>query len=101
MNELEVLKELERLRKAKSLPKELLKKLDIEREDIESVVLAFDECGVLEVGFVFDNSYDGDEIAYKAFDEVVKYLEPSIFGLKEVVETVNKINGSSTVPAPC
>lgn len=87
MNELGVLQELsERINsKSKSLPKELLKEMGISGRDIESVVLSYDECYTLQIGFVYDNGYDGDEIVYGSFDKVAEYLREPICDLQSAL----------------
>jgi translation elongation factor P/translation initiation factor 5A len=88
MNEMEALKEFHKLMKAKALPKELLQKKSIEQCEIVSVTLSFEEdTGLLQVGFMMPDAYDGYDFAYEYFDDAVKYL--------------NKPNSSDTAPALC
>lgn len=76
MNELAVLKELNQLMNEGKLPKQLLEKVAVKATDIEDVVLSYDS-GKLEVGIIFDNSYDASRVVYVPFDEVIKYLPVS------------------------
>jgi len=76
MNELEVLKKLLELLKAKNLPKTLLRRIGLNQKDIEDIALTFDEDyeDNLLIGFIYDNGYDASLIYYGDFDEIVKYL---------------------------
>lgn len=96
-NEIEVLKELNKLNRTNALPEELLRKKGLNGNDVEEVVLSIDDfSGVLEVGFVCSNGYDGYNINYEAFDNVLKYLDKSIFDLHSAVDSLE--SNESTLP---
>ena len=91
-NELKVLKQLSDLLKSGNLPKDLLRKKDLERDDLHDVVLSFcDDNGILEVGFIYDNGYDASRVSYESFDNVCKYLDTNEPKLSDTpVDEVNK-----------
>lgn len=73
MDPLNVLKELSELLNSNNLPKELLKKMDLDQRNIEDVFLAYDYNNLC-IAFSIDNGYDASHISYKKFDEVIPYL---------------------------
>lgn len=70
---LKILKELERLRNNKTLPKEFCEKINLEQRFIDKIILLFNE-NCLEVGFLIDCGNSEIDIKTFPFEKITDYL---------------------------